>query len=185
MKLTKKNYIIIAVSALVVGAFALGGYLWNSQVKELKNNRDINAQRIQELEEKLESTDGNNNSSDELTKVKDFVTSFYKDRIDIIHTTQGTSGNEQADKINELENGKITSKLKSRLSEPTENDRFFCVSDSVFSLISVAPTKFESSYNVKVTLGLGLNSNEDEHKVNVDVIKSGDTYKFDSTECSK
>ncbi len=54
----KKNYLLAAVLALIIGALSLGGYLWNSQVKELKNNRTLQEQRIQELENKLNDKKG-------------------------------------------------------------------------------------------------------------------------------
>lgn len=53
MKLNKKDYLLSALAVTIVGAFTLGGYLWNSQVNELKLNRSANEQRIQELEKQV------------------------------------------------------------------------------------------------------------------------------------
>jgi outer membrane murein-binding lipoprotein Lpp len=52
-KSKKKIILIVAGIALLAGC-PTGAYLWHSQVKELKANRDSNQQKIEELEKKLE-----------------------------------------------------------------------------------------------------------------------------------
>jgi len=55
-----KNQVLIVTLALLVLTLALGAYLWHSQVKELKANRDSNQQKIEQLEKQikaLEETD--------------------------------------------------------------------------------------------------------------------------------
>ncbi len=191
MALSKKSTalkpILISTGALLaILIIVFAGFAWRSQVNELKNNKNLADQKISELEKQLNGLNPSQSTEEQRDEdvASKFVSDFYESRIGIVKSTQGRSGDEQSQKLKELEAGKVTSALREKLDQPQDGDIFFCVKDPVMSFTGVKITKLETSFNAVITIKVGDENDNSEVEVKADLVKSGDSFKFDSLECT-